>query len=245
MSNLSIKSKEYHSTVQAINFLLLGSPTSFCFFKNLKTVFKAGMAQSAVAKHHGKEWSALRNYPLIAVVIAAMFFVSCQKEKLNDDTVLNSTASGSSSAQAKFGWPFPRKGGGGSDSPPGPSSATNYGAFIGSPDGTDDVSFQLNVADQLGISCLRERVTVPFVSLGNNLVPELNTDYKVLLNFCSPNSGSGLIPFVTDLVLYKLNLNNILNTFTVMPVMAVIENEESNRFYYSGTADEYIRVVAN
>ena len=136
--------------------------------------------------------------------------------------------------------PFPHRGGGGSGDPSGPSYKIDYGAFIGAPDGTDDVSFQLNVADQLGISCLRERVTVPLLSLGNNLVPELNTDYKVLLNFCSQNSGSGLIPFVTDLVLYELNLNTILNTFTVMPKVAVIENEESNRFFYSGTADQYI-----
>jgi len=238
MSNHSIKSKKHHPALQVIN--LMGNSTSFYGFKNLKTTVKALIARFAVAKDHCKDWKALKRYSLIAVVVAAMFITSCKKEAL-DGTVLNSTTSGNSSAQAKTGWPFSHKGdGGSSNTPPGKYPGTNYGATIGTPDGTDDESFQLNVADQLGISCLRERVSVPIVSLGNNLVPELNTSYNVLLNFCSPNSGNQLIPFVTDLDQYKTNLNNILDAFTVMPLVAVIENEESNRYFYSGTASQYI-----
>jgi hypothetical protein len=162
-------------------------------------------------------------------VVALVCFSSCQKEKLTDSSVLNSTASGSS-AQARLGLPWQHK-----------DPLTYYGALIDAPDSGSDEEFQFNVGDQLGISCLRERVIVPARSLNLNLVPELNSKYKVLLNFCSSGSSDGsLLPFVTDLVQYKIDLRNILNTFTVMPEVAVIENEESNRYYYSGTASEYI-----
>ena len=234
--SISIKSKKHQLTMQMPN--LLSNSTFACLFKSLKTVFTVQIGQPVITKQPSKSWTPVRGYTFIAAVIAAMFFASCQKEKIAD-TAVNSTTSGSSSAQAKMGWPFPHKGGGGGSTPNAPGDI-NYGAFIGAPDGTDDESFQLEVADQLGISCLRERVSVPIQSLGFNLVPELNTSYNVLLNFCSPNSGSSTISFVTDLVQYQLNLNNILNSLTVMPAVAVIENEEANRYYYSGSAIDYI-----
>lgn len=204
-----------------INFLSNLNPC--CFFKDLKAVFKAWIEPAATTKHQYERWGALKSYSLTAVIMAALFFASCKKEYLAN-TVLNSTASGSSSAQAVVGRPSPN---------------TNYGAFIRPPAAADDVSFQLKVADQLGISCIREAVVVP--STGTNLVPELNTKYKVLLNFSSIGSGEHKrVHFRTDIKQYKKDLNNILNTFTVMPVMAVIENEESNRFFYSGYASQYI-----
>src|SRR5689334_9560187 len=155
MITISIKSKKHHLTAQALNPLSNFAP--FYIFRKLRAICNAQIGQPVVAEQHLKKWSVARYYSLIVVAITAMFISGCQKGKLND-TELNSTTSASSSAQAKIGWPFPRKNPGSSPgTPPGLSPGTNYGAFIGSPDGTDDVDFQLNVADQLDITCLRER----------------------------------------------------------------------------------------
>jgi hypothetical protein len=234
MTNLSTKSKKHYLTAQIIN--LLSNLTCLYCLINLGTMLMAQFAQPAILKRHCIKWNAIKSYSFIAVVIAAMFFTSCKKEELGD-SVLNNTTSGSSSVQAKR-WPFPH--GGGDGGSPIPLSDINYGSLIGAPDWTDDVSFQVNVANQLGISCLRERVAVPLQSLSNNPVPELYTNYNIILNFCNPLSSITTIPFVSDLDQYQDNLNTVLNKFTVMPALAVIENEESNRGYYSGTARQYI-----
>jgi hypothetical protein len=107
--------------------------------------------------------------------------------------------------------------------------------MICSPDEATSLNFQLNVADELGVSCLRSRTIVP----GNGKVSILNSNYRILLNFSSDYKGVP-IPFVTDLTKYTSDLKNIVSTFTVMPEVAVIENEESNLKYFSGTAKEYL-----
>src|SRR3954451_9847568 len=160
---LSVNSKKHQLVVKTINRLNNLNPLYF-----FKKVFEVQSAQAAVAKHYCEKWGTLKIYSLIALVTAAMFFTSCHKENI-DGTVLNSTTSGSSSAQARRGWPFPHRGGGGSDNSP----VTNYGAYIGVPEWEDGMDFQLKVADQLGISCLRERVSVPLQSAWGNVVPEL------------------------------------------------------------------------
>jgi len=194
----------------------------------VKRKFRLQMAQPAVANPHVAKWSTLSRHYFLTIVVAALLLSSCQKEKLSD-TVVNSTNT-SSSAEAKLAFPWFRK-----------DPVSNYGALIGAPDQTDNDDFQLNVADQLGITCLRERVLVPCKFLNTSLVPELNTSYKVLLNFDSPKNEDGsLLPFVSDLAQYKIDLIDILNTLVSMPDVAVIENEESNHYYYSGTPGEYI-----
>ncbi|TKK70154.1 hypothetical protein FC093_05210 [Ilyomonas limi] len=199
---------------------------AFSLFRSLKSVFRF-----LVAEQHARRWCVAKSYPVFAAAVAVCL-CSCQKEKLNDSATLNSTSSSGSSAEARsgFGLPWQHK-----------DPVILYGSLIDAPETGNSAEFEFAVGDQLGISCLRERVVVPARSLSVNLVPELNTRYKVLLNFVTPNSSDGsLLPFVSDLVQYQIDLNNILNTFTVMPEVAVIENEEGNRFYYSGTASEYI-----
>ena len=165
----------------------------------------------------------MKHFCFLAVVCVAIFLGSCKKENLSN-TVLNSTSAESLSTEALAAR----------------TPKTRYGADIGSPPGTNDFNFQMNVAGQLGVSCLRAAVTAPSSKLGSNLVPELNTQYKVLLNFSSPGKGKKTIPFRTDTKQYKKDLNDVLNTFKVMPVVAVIENEESNLAFYNGSAKEYI-----
>ena len=196
-----------------------------------KNFFRSLRALSLFAKSQFNIQSGAKEYQLAAILFGAVLFTGCQKEVLSDPA-LNSTASANAD-EARLKLPTRTH----KDDP-----VAFYGAYIGVPDtAVSDKDFQLSIADQLGISCLRERVLVPTKSFTFDLVPELTTSYKVLLNFNGAGSSvNSLIPFVTNLAQYKLDLNTILNTFTVLPEVAVIENEESNRFYYSGPANDYI-----
>ncbi|TKK70153.1 hypothetical protein FC093_05205 [Ilyomonas limi] len=179
------------------------------------------------ARHRYKKRLAIANYYLLIVVMATTFFCSCQKEQVSDPSDLNSTSSSTASVDARRRHRSST------------NVITNYGAFICPPDpGPSGLAFQKNVAGKLGVSCLRGYTPVP--GTGNS--PQiLSSGYRVLLNFVAENnSGSDPAPFVTNLTKYKADLNKIIDVCTVKPVVAVIENEESNRYFYSGTAQQYI-----
>ena len=114
-------------------------------------------------------------------------------------------------------------------------SGTNYSALIGAPDtSTDPYDFIINVAGQLGLSCLRDKAPVP----GTKKVQTLSSVYNVLLNFTS--TAAMPMSFRTDTVAYKNDLVNTISAFSTLPAVAVIENEESNTSYYNGLATDYI-----
>jgi hypothetical protein len=164
----------------------------------------------------------MKKYFILAVACNALFFCSCSKQDLNG-TIVNSTSSSDASSKSVAFLNLK------------PSTNVNYGALIGAPDAKGSTSFQLNVADQIGISCLRARTYVP--STATN--PLLNTSYKVLLNLNGDYKGTPL-PYVTDLVKYQADLQTIIAGFTTKPIVAVIENEESNQLYYTGSVLDYI-----
>ncbi len=172
----------------------------------------------------------MKSYYLLTIVSVVILLSSCKKESLSS-TALNSAASATTSQAALTTQ---------SKAP----VITQYGAYIGAPPRTYRYDFEMSVADQLGISCLRENVKVPAVTLDGSLVPQLNSRYKIVLTFLG-DRPSGIEPgtqisFRTDTVQYKKDLNMLLNTFKVMPVVASIENEEANRLYYIDYAKNYI-----
>jgi hypothetical protein len=168
----------------------------------------------------------MKNYFSLAVACIAVFLCSCKKEDLNDGTIINSpTSSGTSAAAATI---FK------------PNKMVNYGALISAPSTANTMNFQLSVANKIGISCLRVRVIVP----STNKVPILNQGYKILLNFNKSDYTGTPLPFVSDLTKYQSDLKKVLSGFTSLPAVAVIENEESNLLYYSGTAQEYIKQLS-
>ncbi len=183
--------------------------------------------QSMVAKLHLKKINITKSCYFLAAVCIAISLSSCQKVVLSNSSIANTTSDNSSDAEALL-----RQ-----------VTVVRYGAAIGAPKSAyigspEDLNFQTNVANQLGVTCLREGILVP--NINNKTVPELNTKYKILLNFNSPGQGNMAIPFRTDFAQYKSDLNNVLNTFSVMPAVAIIENEESNKMYFSGTAQQYV-----
>ena len=221
MYNQNIKSKpQGHSTpVQTIN-QTNESLFSYSFEISI-TMVKSRIVQTLLAKYH------IKYYSFLPVVIAAMFFCSCQKEKLSN-TALNSIASSDASFDAEA---LVRK--------HKSSILINYGAQITPPPDKNYVKFQLNVAGKLGISCLRVRALVPCNS-PNPLVDNRDNRYNIVLNFNRADFKGKQMSFATNLDQYKKDLLKTLSFYKKMPVVAVIENEESNRFYYSGTAQQYI-----
>ena len=161
---------------------------------------------------------------MFMVACIALFLCSCQKEDLNSSLSSNlSSASNNITSSPQNSRSRPK------------TKSVAYGALIEAPSKQESLDFQVNVASQLGISCLRSRVIVP-ASLNITI---LNSGYKVLLNFNSDFEGTP-IPFVLNLTKYQADLKNTLAGFAVMPAVAVIENEEANVLYHSGNAQEYI-----
>ncbi len=111
---------------------------------------------------------------------------------------------------------------------------SNYGALIDASNASDGYTFETGIAASLGLSCLRDVTLVP----SSKKVKTLTSAYNVLLNF----SGTGVMPmkFRTDISTYQNDLRNTIAALSALPKMAVIENEESNKSYYSGSATDYI-----
>ncbi len=225
----SIKSKTQKPYIPVHTIILTSIYSTLTLIKNL---FKSEIAQPAVARCDTEKQNAIKSVPLFAVAVAAMLFVSCQKEKLNEDA-LNSTTSGATS-EARIKLPF-RSGVGNVTGGP----IINYGALIGAPTAVGSLNFQLNVADQLGISCIRARTLVPAMGI----TPILNTDYEVVLNFNTADYDGSPMAYPTNTEKYRQDLENILASYTVMPVVAVIENEECNKIYTTSTPEEYLALL--
>ncbi len=200
----------------------------------LKNLFKSQL----IAEHYRKKRYALASSHLLAAVIAAMVLVSCQKEQVSNPDALNSTSS-DASAEARYRH---SSGGGGSSSSGGGSSSgdVNYGAVIIPPSSRNFLEFQQNVARSLGVTCLRGGT--PVSSGGKPVI--LSSGYDVLLNFNTGTNQNSPSPFVSDLSRYSSNLKSMISGFSVKPKVAVIENEESNRYYYSGSAQQYINELS-
>ncbi len=71
----------------------------------------------------------------------------------------------------------------------------------------------------------------------------VNNGLKVLLNVTSKVTSftDSAGPYITDTVLYRQKITGLLNIYK--PEVLVIENEEANSSYYTGTAQEYINLL--
>src|SRR6476661_3439055 len=121
----------------------------------------------------------MNNYFSLLVASIAIFFCSCSKEDVNGTITNSGTSYTSANAEAAI---FQS------------DKMVHYGALIDAPSTTGSLDFQINVANSVGISCLRSRTLVP----GNGKIPILNKGYKILLNFNSDNKVTPA-PFVSDL----------------------------------------------
>ncbi len=155
----------------------------------------------------------------------AITVTSCRKDLVSNDFQASQSERGTASATA-------------SEAPVTKLSlskaSTNYGALISASSSSDPYGFTNSIAAKLGLSCIRDRTIVP----GNKKVKMLTSSYNVLLNFSS--SGSMPMKFRTDITAYKNDLENTVASLNSMPAVAIIENEESNKNYFTGSASEYL-----
>lgn len=169
----------------------------------------------------------MKKITLFAVAFIAITTTSCRKELVTNDLQSSQTSSAENAAGNTLTTSVNKL--------PLSKTSTNYGAWIiASLTETDTYGFVTNVAGDLGLSCIRDITPVP----GSKKVKNMLSEYNVLLNFSSVNPKP--MKFRTDLTAYKNDLETTLSALNGMPVVAVIENEESNKGYYSGSPYDYI-----
>lgn len=104
---------------------------------------------------------------------------------------------------------------------------------------------QAQVAKNLGVHYTRARIDLQAWNGSNSLYDAYAAaGLKVLLNinYGIPRNAMGdhdPIPFPTDMESYSKTVNSILDKYK--PEVVVVENEEDNPFYHSGSADDYIK----
>ena len=99
-----IKSKtpSFNPAVQSIS--QAKKTISFGIFKKIKTAFQLLIAHSSLKTSLFEKRNTANIYPFFAVIVAVLFFASCQKEALSDP-MLNTTTSGDLSASASGNTP--------------------------------------------------------------------------------------------------------------------------------------------
>lgn len=130
--------------------------------------------------------------------------------------------------------------------PPPPESENTFGVLVNSAEGQ-----QIPIASRINL--LKNEFKVPFTRQqmvltafnGSNPTYDsyINNGLKVLLNVVSKITSFSEPPgpYITDTAFYRQKLNELLAVYT--PVVLVIENEEANSHYYTGTAQEYLNLL--
>lgn len=94
----------------------------------------------------------------------------------------------------------------------------------------------------LGAPYVRHTLTMQNWEGSNDFYDKLNAaGYKVLLNVVATPQLHSARPFPTDMVAYSKKLTEILDTY--MPEVLVVENEEYNQNYYTGSMKEYLEIL--
>lgn len=166
----------------------------------------------------------MKRVSFFMVAVIAITFASCTKEIASENVPATSQTDDATAAVATVG-----ANGKMSLS----STKSNYGALIDASAVSDFYTFETGVAASLGLSCLREGLIVP----SSHKVKMLSSSYNILLNFSS--TGPKPMKFRTDLTQYQTDLRSTIAAMSGTPKIAVIENEESNKSYYNGSATDY------
>lgn len=125
---------------------------------------------------------------------------------------------------------------------------SNKNPFGGLIDKTDNSAVPLDkkiqVAKTLGLNYIRLRADIDsWNGTINNYDDFAEAGFKIVLNinYGIPRNGFGEkqpVAFPTDLDAYSTTFTTILDKYK--PALVVVENEEDNPGYHSGTADDYI-----
>ena len=115
---------------------------------------------------------------------------------------------------------------------------TQFGALIKPPaPGGGGLNFKVNIARKLGLDCIREGISLD----KPNDKPIFNSGFKLVLNVNNSSmTNKSQAPFPTDTAGYKTRLQYQISLMMRKPVLLVIENEENNQRFHSGSAQDYI-----
>lgn len=119
--------------------------------------------------------------------------------------------------------------------------ANPFGVLVNDPSPGTNVSFNTNIAHQLGVPYMRDAISL---NIWNGISDaaynsEIASGFKVVLNVNNSLVITGIpVPYPTDLPVYKAKLTSLLSV--VQPEMVVIENEETNRLYHTGPYTDYV-----
>lgn len=122
--------------------------------------------------------------------------------------------------------------------------ATQYGALMAA---GNDILAKIDILNSLNVKYHRYTITMTqwkgydggydqFVKAGFHQVCNINYDVQA-------SAGEKPVPFMKDTVTYKKKLDEILTKY--QPEVAVIENEETNKTYHTGSMDQYLALLRN
>ena len=128
------------------------------------------------------------------------------------------------------------------------SGKIRFGVMISKSDGMNiPPEKQAQIAKALGVNYTRARIDIKTWNGSNsNYDAYTNAGLKVLLNvnYGIPRNAMGNnspIPFPTDMAEYSNSINSILNKYK--PEVLVVENEEDNPLYHTGSAFDYLTML--
>jgi hypothetical protein len=115
--------------------------------------------------------------------------------------------------------------------------AIKNGAMVGG--NITDIGDKETVLDKLGVKYLRYTITVSDWNGSDGGFERFTRDgYKIVCNVNNARQDGTPNHFVTSIATYKNKLNSIFTKYK--PEVAVIENEETNQGYYTGSMSQYI-----
>lgn len=114
------------------------------------------------------------------------------------------------------------------------ASTSKFGTLVNGGEGSDKIA----VATKMGVGYMRNAIVLETYNGKAPMVDQfINAGFKVLLNI-NNSTGGTVKSYPTDMVKYKKNLENVLNSYH--PEVVVIENEPINESYYTGPIENYI-----
>lgn len=120
------------------------------------------------------------------------------------------------------------------------TGSTHFGVIVNKTDGSSiGPPGQAKIAKALGLHYIRSRISMEKWNGSDDGMDVFKSEgLHVVLNINYVTASGAPVPFPTDLESYKQKLSSILTKY--QPALVTIENEEDNKGYHSGTAEDYI-----
>lgn len=169
----------------------------------------------------------------LLVLFSLVTIAACSPKPQNSDTTESSTNSSDRSSSTVAALPYD-------------STRNPFGVLTNSQGSVGALSpaVRIKLAKAMGVNYVRTAVVL---SNWSGSVPAndafINAGLKMVMNINNTPSGrnNAVTDYPSDMVSYKRSLNSVFDKY--QPEVVVIENEEANSNYHSGSAAEYITML--